>query len=596
MTTHFDVLIRDATVVDGTGNARFLGSVGIRGERIAAVGALEATATRMIDGSGLVVSPGFVDPHSHADLNILDQPLAENLMMQGVTSFIGCNCGHCRAPLRGPHYASRWSEYVGLDANPNPDAGWHTMAEFLTRVETSGLALNFVPLAGHGALRLAVMGEDFQRRATPAEVQAMKAHLREALEAGAFGLSVGMDYEGDYADPDAEVVELVKLVQERDGFFAPHTRNLDYRWPVDDPEDFGYGRSHGPREDAWVGRYHGLVEALETAMKAHKVRTHIAHFPPAWAVFAPHPDSVERAIARATLEEFIDGPRANGLDVSFNILAAEFSAGSRSAVINSFYNPMIDVPYWLRTLPRDRFIEKLQLRPFRERLKEVIYSGTFKFGMLPPRTDPYWMDCFRIARCGIAEYEGKTVGEVARERSAGRAMEAVYNQSLEVVFDMLVEDADSTWDFVLDKRFGSIVQEIFLAHPAGFPCNDSGCVPADQPADSLSQVSPLYFGAFPNFIDCMVKQKGLLTLEQAIRKASALPLLEIARIEDRGLIREGAYADLIVFDLDRIRMTGTFAEPSLPTDGMEYVLVNGQVVYEAQKPTGARPGKVLRHA
>ncbi len=538
MTAHFDVLIRDATIVDGTGIDRIPGSVGIRGERIVAVGDLDATANRIVQAQGLIISPGFVDPHSHADLNILHEPLAENLIMQGVTSFIGCNCGHCRAPLRGPQYASRWNEYLGIESDSCPDADWRTLDEFLARVETSGLALNFVPLVGHGAIRLAVMGEDFRRQATPAEVEAMKAHLRHSLEAGAFGLSVGMDYEGDYADPDAEVVELLKLVQENDGFFAPHTRNLDYRWRVDDHEDFGYGRSHGPREDAWVGRYHGIVEALETATRA-QVRTHIAHFPPAWAVFTPHPDSVERAVARATLEEFIDGPRSNGLDVSFNILAAEFSAGSRSAVISAFYNPMVEIPHWLRTLPRDQFRERLQIRSFRERLKDVIYSGTFKFGMLPPRTDPYWMDCFRIASCGITEYEGKLVGEIARERSSGRMIEAVYNQSLEAVFDMLVEDPDTTWDFVLDKRFGPIVQEVFLTHPAGFPCIDSACLPAAQPPDSLSRVSPLYFGAFPNFVHTMVKEKKLLTLEQAIHKACCQPLREIAKIGDRGVIREG---------------------------------------------------------
>ena len=118
------------------------------------------------------------------------------------------------------------------------------------------------------------------------------------LDHGAFGLSAGMDYEGDFADPDAEVVELLKLVQERDGIFAPHTRNLDYRCRVQDPEDFGYGRSFGPYEDAWVGRFHGVVEAVETATLANKIRTHIAHFPPAWVLFQPHPDELERVMAQ----------------------------------------------------------------------------------------------------------------------------------------------------------------------------------------------------------------------------------------------------------------------------------------------------------
>jgi N-acyl-D-amino-acid deacylase len=594
MTTHFDLLIKDASIVDGTGGPRFKGSVGIRGEKIAAIGDLQATATQVIEANGLVASPGFVDPHSHLDLNILERPLADNLIMQGVTAFIGCNCGHCRAPIRGPQYSNRWNEFLGLEPDGCQDAVWHTFGEYLDQVESAGLAINFVPLAGHGAIRLTVMGEDFKRKATPEEIEAMKVHLIEALEHGAFGMSAGMDYEGDFADPDAEVVELLKLVQERNGLFAPHTRNLDYRVRVDDMEDYGYGRSFGPYEDSWVGRFHGVVEAVETATLANKIRTHIAHFPPAWAVFPPHPESVERAVAQATLSEFIDKPRNQGVDITFDILAAEFSAGSQSAVINSFYNPMLSLPQWLTTIPKAQFVERLNIRSFRDHLKEVIFSGTFKFGMLPPRIDPYWMDCFRIASCGIKEYEGRTVGEIARARSPYRLMDAVYNQSIEIVFDMIAADPNTTWDFILDKRSGPIIQEVFLTHPAGYPSVDSAVWSAEQPTDSLSKAPPLYFGAFPNFINFMVKEKHLLTLEQAIHKACCLPLQEIAQIKDRGVVCENAYADLILFDLDRLHMTGTFEQPNLPTEGLECVIVNGQIAYQGSKHTGVLSGKVLR--
>ncbi len=596
MAVGYELLIKDAEVIDGTGKPGFRASVGIRGEKIAAIGDITGDAARIIDGQGLVLSPGFTDPHSHADLNILQYPLVENMVMQGVTTFIGGNCGHCRGPLRGPQYASRWNEYMSLGPADSADAAWKTFGEFLSRVEDTGISLNFVPLAGHGAIRLAVMGEDFKRHATAAEVEEMKSHGREALQNGAFGLSAGMDYEGDFADPDAEVVELLKLVQEHDGIFAPHTRNLDYRWRVDDPEDFGYGRSHGPREDAWVGRYHGVAEAIETAMLANKIRTHIAHLPTVYHIFQPHPDATEEVLARATLNEFIDKPRSQGLDVTFNLGPAEFSVGGRTAVIESFYNSLLNIPEWLRTLPRECLAERLRTRQFRDRLKDYIFCGTFKFGMLPPRTDPYWMDCFRIAECKIKSYEGKTVGQIARERSPHRVMDAVYNQSVEVVFDMLVADSNTTWDFILDKRFGSIVQQIFIGHPAGFPMLDSGSLPAVQPPDTLSKLGPLYWGGFPYYIDWFVKQKGILTLEEAIHKACFQPLQEIVHIKDRGVIREGAYADIILFDFDRIRMTGTYSEPNLPTDGMEYVLVNGTVVYEGKRHTGARPGKVLRRA
>ncbi|MBN1313949.1 MAG: hypothetical protein JXA42_00710, partial [Anaerolineales bacterium] len=136
MSEGFDILIQNTTIIDGSGKPRFTGDVGIKGGKIAAVGKVQGEAARVIDGSGLVTSPGFVDPHSHVDLNILQEPLAENLLMQGVTTFIGCNCGHCRAPLRGQQYAARWNEYLGLAPDDCVDADWRTFGEFLARVES----------------------------------------------------------------------------------------------------------------------------------------------------------------------------------------------------------------------------------------------------------------------------------------------------------------------------------------------------------------------------------------------------------------------------------------------------------------------------
>jgi len=591
MPEHYDILIKGAQIVDGTGQPRFKGDVGIIGEKIAAVGNLTGGAKRLINAEGLVLSPGFAEPHSHAELNILQFPLAENLIMQGITTFIGGNCGHCRAPLHNTAYASRWAEYIGAGPVQCVEPDWRTFGEFLDKVKRTGLSVNFIPLVGHGAIRLAVMSEDFKRPATPEEIKKMKAHVKEALDSGAFGMSAGMDYEGELADPDAEIVELLKIVQERDGIYAPHTRNLDYRVWVPDPEDFGYGRSHLHKEDAWLGRYHGVLEAVETATLANKIRTHIAHFPIAYAIFQPHPAYLEEAAARATLDELVDKPRSQGVDISFNDMAMAF--GYRTQIINSFYNSLLNIPEWIRTTPRGLLVERMKFRAFRDHLKEYAFSGTFKFGMIPPGTDPYWVDCFRVADCKIKEYEGKTMGEIARMRSPHRAMDAVYNQAVEAVFDILVEDPVATWEFILDKRFTDTTLEVFFKHPAAFPMIDSLSIPAKAPPDMAQ--APLFYGGFPLFIDKYVKQKPILTLEEAIHRACYQPLQYIAKVKDRGVIREGAFADLIVFDFNRIRMTGTFAEPALPTDGMEFVIVNGQIAYEGKQHTGVKSGKVLRH-
>ncbi len=197
-------------------------------------------------------------------------------------------------------------------------------------------------------------------------------------------------------------------------------------------------------------------------------------------------------MAQATLDEYIDKPRSQGVDISFNVLAADFTAGSRTPIINSFFNTMLSLPLWLTALPKEQFVQRLHVRSFRNRMKDLIFSGTFKFGMLPPRNDPYWMDCFRIAHCTIREYEGKTVGEIARSRSPHRLMDAVYNQSIEAIFDMLIADPNTTWDFILDKRAGPIIQDS-IPHPScRLPLHRQCGAPA-RPAyrHALQDVAPL---------------------------------------------------------------------------------------------------------
>jgi N-acyl-D-aspartate/D-glutamate deacylase len=185
MNSGFDILIKDTTIIDGSGKPAFQGSVGIKGDKIAAMGDIKVDAARTIDAQGLMVCPGFVDPHNHGDMSILQHPRAENLVMQGITTIVGGNCGFCPGSLREGTHTSE----LGVDY----PVDWNSYGEWLSKVEAVGPAVNILSLVGHNTIREMVMGEDFRRAASDGEVDAMKPLVEEAMKSGAFGLSVGLD-------------------------------------------------------------------------------------------------------------------------------------------------------------------------------------------------------------------------------------------------------------------------------------------------------------------------------------------------------------------------------------------------------------------
>jgi N-acyl-D-aspartate/D-glutamate deacylase len=350
--------------------------------------------------------------------------------------------------------------------------------------------------------------------------------------------------------------------------------------------------------EAIVGRYHGLLEAIEISRKANSIPVHIAHLTPAYIVPQPHPDFLDEALAKATLIDIIDKPRDEGLNVTYNVIPWSQSIASEAPLMASFFNPSLFLPEWLKTLSKDEFAEKLKTRAFREKVRAFVYSGNFKFRMMHPLTDPYWMDCIKVLRCKNEKYVGRTIGEIARERHPDSIIKAVYEGAFETVFDILAEDADATCADYIDKReYGA--SSVFLKHPAGVPCTDVGALPAQPPPKTglyPRGVSPTAYGLYPHYIRIFVKEKGVLSLEEAIKKATSVPAQEILGLENRGVITEGAYGDILVFDLERLREGEDYLQPAQPPEGIEYVLVNGKVVCEKKAHTGERPGQVLRHS
>ena len=436
------------------------------------------------------------------------------------------------------------------------------------------------------------------RQASSREVEDMKQMVAEAMQSGAFGLSTGLDaaWPAHFAKTE-EIIELALVAQKNGGLFAPHTRHHQNQWPAARADDFGYGIFHAPAGEIIVGRYHGLLEAIEIARKANGVALHIAHMTPAYIVPQPHPEFLDEALAKATLVDIIDRARDDGLALTYNVIAWSHSIGSAAPLMASFFNQALLLPDWLKALSKEEFALKLETRAFREGLKAFISSGKFKFRMMHPLTDPYWMDCIEILRCKRTEYVGKTIGDIARDRQPLDIIRAVYEESLGAVFDILAEDADTLCADIIDKREHGVLS-VFLAHPAGTPCTDTGVLPANPvPASGAFEAfaSPTSYGLYPHYIRVFVKEKGALGLEEAVRKATSLPAQEVLGLTDRGKIAEGMYADVILFDLERLEEGGDYLHPARPPVGIECVLVNGTVVCEKNTHTGERPGRVLRH-
>ncbi len=562
----YDVLIKNTKIVDGTGKAAFKGNIAIKGEKIVAVGKVKGDAATIIDGTGLVTSPGFIDPHSHADLTIMKYPLAENLVMQGITSFLGGNCGSSPAPL-----------------------ATLTFGEWLSKVEEEGISLNYAPLVAHGVIRSLVMGKDFRRKATSEEIEEMKKYMEEAMRSGAIGFSGGLDYDpGRFADTE-ELIELAKVASKYGGLYVPHTRHMNSQWPTDDPEEVSYGLYYGPPEDVWAGRYRGYLEALEISRKA-KIPLHIAHFSKAYKLRQPHPDFLEEAAAKATLVEIIDKARKEGLDVTFDTIPWSATVGGKTPMIDAFYSKRVVGLNWVQQIEKEEFIQRLNTREFRDRLRRVDEKCRLKLGWIHTKVDPYWMDCFKILTCKNKEYEGKTIGDIARMRNT---------DPLEMIFDILVEDPETTWVQFLDRRFAPAAIPVFLKHPIAMPCTDVIALSAKPEPDSYQLYStipyaPISYGLFPHYIGTYVREKAVLSLEEAVRKATYLPAQRFG-LKDRGVLSPGAYADIVVFDFEKIKMKGDFLDPAQPPEGILYVLVNGKVVYKEKAHTGLRPGKVLRN-
>lgn len=517
-----DLLLRGGRVADGDGSPLAAADVGIRDGRIAALGDLsQAEAGRVLDVSGRLVCPGFIDIHTHSDISLLFTPGMESSLAQGVTTEVVGNCGFSVGLMRDTEeFAAerRWLDRGGVRV------GWSDMAGFLRRVEDQGIALNIATLAGHGTLRKRAMGLA-DRRPDAAEMAAMQADLAAALAAGAVGLSSGLEYvPGMYADV-AEMVPLAKMAGEAGGFYATHLR------------DEGDMLEEAVAEAIAVAEGAGAPLQL-SHHKAEKARN--------WG-------KVARTLAQ------VDAAQARGLDVLLDQYPyAAYQTGLAT----------IALPAWAVAGTPAALAEKLAEADVRARARTEMDGVDYR--------------AVEIASCPAhREYQGRTVAELAA--ADGR-------DPRDWVLDLL--GREETFVSAVHHALAEADVERVLCDPRVMIGSDAvaasptGPMAADKP-------HPRSYGTFARVLARYVREKGLLTWEEAIRRMTALPAARLG-LTDRGRLVPGAVADVVILDPKTIIDTATFAAPHALAVGIDYVLVGGVLAFAEGRPTGARAGRVLR--
>jgi N-acyl-D-amino-acid deacylase len=529
----FDLVITNGHIIDGTGSPWYSGDVGIRDGRIAAIGNLsQVERKRSIDAHNMVVAPGFIDMLGQSELTILVDPRLPSKIYQGITTEITGE-GGSPAPLNDAIVQADHLGYEHLKINPD----WRTLQQYFARLERQGLGLNFASYVGATQVRRMVLG-DADVQPSPAQLDQMKALVRDAMHDGAVGVSTSLEYApAPYAKTD-ELIALASEASKFGGIYATHMRNeSDAVLPAID-EALRIGReAHIPVE----------IWHIKVAGKANWGRMH---------------DVVAK----------IDGARAQGMDITADTYAY-------TAWFNSF---SAFIPPWAHDGGDAKLIERLKTPAIRARIRKDMLTPSQEW-------DNEWQEIPgpEAILIGVVQnqkllpLEGKRLSDVAK----------IWDKDpIDALFDLLIEDSAFTEVAV----FGMSEPDVGLAleQPWVSIDNDSS---GTSPEGILGQEHPhpRAYGTFPRILRKYVREEKELTLEDAVRKFSSLPAQRM-RLTDRGVLKQGMWADVVIFDPANVRDLATFENPNQLSQGMVYVLVNGVPVIDQDKMTGALPGKVLR--
>jgi dihydroorotase/N-acyl-D-amino-acid deacylase len=531
----FDLVITNGHIIDGTGSPWYSGDVGIRDGRISAIGNLSgAPRKRTVDAKGRVVAPGFVDMLGQSEATILVDPRLPSKIYQGVTTEITGEGGSA-APLNDAIIAADRAGYEHYKINPD----WRTFRQYFARLEKQGMGINLASYVGATQVRRMVLG-DADVQPTSEQLEKMKALVRDAMRDGAVGVSTSLMYApAPYAKTE-EIIALASEASKFGGIYATHMRN---------------------ESDSVL---EAIDEAVRVGREAH-IPVEIWHFKVAGkANFGRMPELVVR----------VNKARAEGVDVEADTYAYTAWFNSMSAF----------VPAWAHDGGDAKLIERLKDPATRARIRKDMETPAKDWdNEWDEISGPQDVMISVVQNPALKRFQGKRLTDVAS---------AWNKEPMEALFDLLIEDKAFTECAV----FGMSEPDVLLAlqQPWVSVDNDSS---GTSPEGILGEEHPhpRAYGTFPRILRKYVREEKKLTLEEAIRKFSALPAQRM-RLTDRGVLKLGMWADVVVFDPETVRDVATFDGPNRLSEGMEYVLINGVPVIENGNMTGALPGKVLRGA
>ncbi len=530
-----DVVIAGGRIVDGTGAPWFVADVGIKGDRIVAIGDLKgATANTRIDAIGMVVSPGFIDLLGQSEFNVLVDNRAASKIMQGVTTEVTGE-GTSIAPMNERLFADQADGYkhfgVAMD--------WHTLGEYFKRLdERAHPAINLATFVGAGGLRAYVVGKD-NRPATEAELEQMKTLVAGAMEDGAIGVSSSLQYMPDRFASTDELVALARVAASYGGVYFTHLRSESGKM------------------------FEALDETFQIAERA-KIPAEIWHLKTAYkANWGKMPEVLSR----------IEAARARGLDITANQYPYTRASNGLDACL----------PLWAREGGTEQMLARLKTPADRERIKKEMEdpaspgwenqwfgSGGGDGVMLSSVLDP-----------SLRRYEGMTLTAIGKQMG---------KDPRDAVMDLVIADRGNSYVVISIMREDDVVAA--LKHPLVSIDTDSGAKAEDGPM-SESKSHPRAFGTFARILGKYVRDEKVLRLEEAIRKMTSQPATRV-HLQDRGILRPGMAADITVFDPAKIRDVSTFEDPMHYSVGVRHVLVNGRAVVADGKITSERPGRSLK--
>ena len=539
----FDLIVHGGFIVDGSGQPPFKADISISDSKIAELGMLDPDrGSRVIDASGLAVSPGFIDVHSHSDFVLLANPRAESKVRQGVTTEVVGNCGSSAAPILGPakEDLSRQARSYDLEID------WESFDDYLRKLER-GISVNIASLVGHGTVRQCVMDME-ERPPTSGELDEMRTLVAGAMKDGAYGLSTGLVYPpGRYADT-FELVELCKVVSDFKGIYASHIR--------------------GERET--------LLEAVQEALRIGKeagIPVQISHHPAKIGAWGQSPKTL------AMMDEASEG----GIDVTCDLHPYVAGSTGLSALL----------PPWAQEGGASMIVERMKSPDTRRRIRTDMMEepvpgpgpcGLVKRGM--------W-DQIIISSYPTEKLVGRTLAEIADERGIN---------PFEAYFDLLM--TSEAVGGIIGFYYNEDDIRHVLRHERSMIGSD-GYALAPYGILGKGRNHPRSYGTFPMILRKYVRgesrpellhDKGgkLLSLEEAVMKMTSAPARKLG-LRDRGFLRKGMWADIVVFNPETIADTATYLDPYRYPAGVEHVLVNGVAVIRDGEHTGALPGKPLRH-